>query len=84
MAQWMLKSNGQVVPRQTIRSLQVAEIHSKTKKAKRKMFDALVKGRHSSGLLGDAAPGTQRKLEEDPEEFDPYCNNDEIARVVTP
>ena len=34
MAQWILKSNGQVVPRRTARPLQVAELHSATEQAK--------------------------------------------------
>ena len=45
MSQWILKANGQVVPRRTHRPLQVAEIHSPVEVKKREIFAALIKQR---------------------------------------
>ena len=43
MAQWVLKANGRVVPRRTLRLLQVSEMHSPAEIGKRKVFDNLIK-----------------------------------------
>ena len=42
MAQWVLKANGNVVPRRTHRPLRVAELHSPSEEKKRQVFDALI------------------------------------------
>ena len=42
MSQWVLKCNGRVVPRRTVRPLTTAELHSESEKKKRKIFDALI------------------------------------------
>jgi hypothetical protein len=42
MAQWVLKCNGMVVPRRSLRPLQVAEVHSSEEKERRKIFDACI------------------------------------------
>ena len=50
LAQWVLKSNDNVVPCQTICPLQLAELHSDTEKRKRDIFDALIERRWGSPM----------------------------------
>ena len=50
LAQWVLKSNGNVVPRRTVRPLQLAELYSDTEKQKRVIFDALIERRWGSPM----------------------------------
>ena len=45
MAQWILKVNGRVVPRRSLRPLKVDELHSPVKIKKREVFDELIKRR---------------------------------------
>eukprot|EP00957_Ditylum_brightwellii_P060677 4606691-Ditylum_brightwellii.AAC.1 len=42
ICQWILKENGNVVPHQTCRPLQVAEVHSDTERKKHEIFDAVI------------------------------------------
>ena len=50
LAQWVLKSNGNVVPRPTVRPLQLAELYSDTEKPKRVIFDAFIERRWGSPM----------------------------------
>jgi hypothetical protein len=50
MAQWVLKPNGNVVPRRTLRPLTVAEVNSTTEKAKREAFDRIIERRHGTAM----------------------------------
>ena len=50
LAQWVLKSNGNVVPCQTVRPLQLAELHSDTEKRKQAIFDVLIERRWGSPM----------------------------------
>ena len=45
MAQWILKANGRVVPRRSLRPFKVDEIHSPVEIKKREVFDELIKRR---------------------------------------
>jgi hypothetical protein len=45
MAQWILKANGNVVPRQSHRPMKTEEVHSEQEQMKRKVFDALIERR---------------------------------------
>ena len=45
MAQWILKANGNVVPRQSPRPLTVAELHSPTERKTREIFNKLIQRR---------------------------------------
>ena len=49
MAQWILKSNGRVIPRRTCHPLNIAEKNSETEKAKQSVFDMLIRAK-----LGDS------------------------------
>ena len=48
MAQWILKANGRVVPRRSLRALKVDEIHSPVEIKKREVFDELIERRWGS------------------------------------
>ena len=50
LSQWVLKSNGNVVPWWTVWALQLAELHSDTEKRKRDIFDALIERRWGSPM----------------------------------
>ena len=50
MAQWILKANGRVVPRRSLRPLKVDELHSPVELKKREVFDELIKRRWGSPM----------------------------------
>ena len=50
MAQWVLKMNGQVVPRRTLRKLRADELAMETEKSKRAEFDAAIKLKYGDSL----------------------------------
>ena len=50
MSQWILKINGRVVPRRTVRPLTVAEQHNLEEKKKRKFFEVLIEGKYGSAI----------------------------------
>ena len=50
LSQWVLKSNGNVVPRRTVQELQLAKLHSDTEIRKQAIFDALIEKRWGSPM----------------------------------
>lgn len=50
MAQWILKANGNVVPRRSHRPLKTEEIYSETERAKRDVFDQCIERRWGSAI----------------------------------
>ena len=84
MAQWVLKANGNVVPRRTVRPLKASEISSETEQAKRKIFDDLIKTRHGTSLSKDSnAEGAAEDSDESHEEYlDEYGDSDEPPRFT--
>jgi hypothetical protein len=50
MCQWILKANGKVVPRRSVRPLQTAEIHSASELKKRQVFDELIERRQGTSI----------------------------------
>ena len=78
LSQWVLKSNGNVVPRQTVRALQLAEIHSDTEKRKHDIFDALIERRWGSPM---STPNTDdTDMTTDVEEEENEHNADETTK----
>ena len=76
LSQWVLKSNGNVVPCRTILALQLAEIHSDTEKRKRDIFDDLIERRWGSPM---STPNTDvTNMTTDTEENE--HNEDETAK----
>jgi hypothetical protein len=50
MCQWVLKGNGKVVPRRSVRPHNPAEIHSEVEIKKRKVFDELIERKHETSI----------------------------------
>jgi hypothetical protein len=50
MCQWILKANGKVVPRISVRPLQTAEFHSPSELKKRQVIDELIERRHGTSI----------------------------------
>ena len=76
LSQWVLKSNGNVVPCLTVRALQLAEVHSDTERRKRDIFDALIERRFRSPM---STPNTDdMDMTTDTEENE--NNDDETAK----
>jgi hypothetical protein len=50
MCQWVLKGNGKVVPRRSVRHLNPSEIHSEVEIKKTKVFDELIERRHGTSI----------------------------------
>ena len=63
MAQWILKANGQVVPRRSLRPLTTAKIHSPVEEKKRNVFNALIERRMGTSI--NPPPTTDETTEND-------------------
>jgi hypothetical protein len=83
MAQWILKSNGEVVPRRSHRPLKTEEIHSETENEKRSIFNDLIEKRHGTATRPS---NTDAEKNDNPgnhwNEYEEYEDEDEMARVV--
>ena len=75
MCQWILKSNGKVVPRRTVRRLLDAELHSETEKRKRKLFDELITRRWGTSFNPPPQPVI-------PDNFEEYEDDNEEPRLI--
>ena len=69
MAQWILKANGRVVPRRSLRPLKVDEIHSRVEIKKREVFDELIQRRWGTPMT---PPNTQQ-----PKAFEKYDDHEQ-------
>jgi hypothetical protein len=79
MAQWMLKANGRVAPRRSLRPLKVDEIHSVTEIKKREIFDGLMKRRCGTSIN---PPKYADSKDTDDNEFSECEDDDELKRTV--
>jgi hypothetical protein len=70
MAQWVLKANGNVVPRRSIRPLSVAEEHSPVVSKQQKIFDALVEGRWGTSMSAPPKESPDNTFEEYQDDFE--------------
>ena len=84
--QWVLKANGNVVPRRTTRPINSSELSSQNEKRKRNVFDELITER-----WGTPVPAKTLNDEEDPathtyddkeDPFGEYEDEDESPRVI--
>lgn len=73
MSQWVLKSNGRVVPTRNVRPLKTEELHSPVEIKKRKVFDELIERRWGNSI-------NPPKIQE--RDFDKYEDDDEPAHVT--
>ena len=64
MAQWVLKANGLVVPRRSVRPLHQSEVHSPSEQSKRQAFDALIERRYGNSIVAPATPAEGYKTTE--------------------
>ena len=74
MAQWILKANGRVVPRRSLRPLKVDEIHSPVEIKKREVFDELIKRRWGTPMT---PPNTQQ-----PKAFEKYEDHPDVPTIT--
>ena len=81
MAQWIMKANGNVVPRRTSRPLKPEEIHSPEEAEKRKVFDGLIERRWGTSIN---PPNTEKPTNEDDDfaEFYEHEDEDESPRII--
>eukprot|EP00957_Ditylum_brightwellii_P143774 10954836-Ditylum_brightwellii.AAC.1 len=81
MVQWVMKgngnSNGNVVPQQTLRLLNVEELNSKTETRSYNLFGPLVEKR-----WGMSINPPQGSTPNDWDPYDEYQDTDEIARLL--
>jgi hypothetical protein len=83
MAQWILKANGNVVPRRSSRPLKVDEIHSAQEQQKRKIFDGLIERRHGTSINPPLIISDDENNENySDNEFEEYEDDDEPARIT--
>ena len=73
MTQWVLKPNGRVVPRDTARPLNDAELCSEVEIRNFKFFDALIEGKLGTSMIPP---------KEEIPEFKEYKDDDEIAITI--
>ena len=78
MCQWILKSNGKVVPRRSLRPLTTAELHSPIEIQCRKVFDRLIQSH-----LGDSINPSKEEPEiNDDRDLEYYEDLHEDERVI--
>ena len=77
MAQWVLKANGNVVPRRTLRPLKVDELHSPTEVKKRETFNALIERR-----WGTSTKPSNVVTPTDEDSWEEYHDDDESPRLI--
>eukprot|EP00957_Ditylum_brightwellii_P182089 13873183-Ditylum_brightwellii.AAC.1 len=75
MAQWGMKGNGNIVPRQTLRLLKVEEFNSETEIRSCNLFNSLTKRRWVTSM---SPPPETTPDDQDP--YDEYEDDDEKAR----
>ena len=76
MAQWVLKANGQVVPRRSLRPLTMAEKHSTVETKKHNVFDALIERRLGTSI-------NPPPITEDPDPtMEDLTNQNDLGNVI--
>ena len=80
MALWILKANGNVVPRRSHRPLKVDEVHSEVEQQKRTVFVQLIERRWGTSITGPKTKGTDSTDNEN--DFEEYEDADEDPRLV--
>ena len=83
MSQWVMRVDGRVFPRRTVRSLSTEEIHSEVEQKKRETYDKAIKH-----LLGDSLEPTSDEMKEKLDEtvfgptYEPYEDEEEKPREI--
>jgi len=86
MCQWVLKVNGNVVPRRTVTPLTHDELHSPNDERRRRVFDQLIEKRFGKSVnaskdLQDSPTSAEIATEEE-ETWEPYTDEEEPAHEV--
>ena len=81
MCQWVLKPNGKVVARRSVRPLQTAEIHSPVEIKKRKTFDELIERRWGSSITPPKANRNKSDPDDEEESVEEDENSDSMPEV---
>eukprot|EP00957_Ditylum_brightwellii_P079812 6069811-Ditylum_brightwellii.AAC.1 len=81
MCQWIIKANSFVVPRKTLRPLQVKEVHLDVEKKTRKTFDQLIECLWGTSLL-KLPPEPDHKPVDQDNDMEEYYNEDESPHIV--
>ena len=79
MCQWVLKANGNVVPRRSLRPLQVDENHSPVEAKKRETFDALIERRWGTSIT---PPQVSSNNDKDNDPWEAYHDEEESPRQL--
>jgi len=82
MAQWILKANGNVVPRWTLRPLKTEELHSKTEAKKRKTFNALIERRWGTSINPPKVEKQNSNNDDDDDASEEYEDDVEQPRHI--
>ena len=77
MTQWILTSNGTIVPLRTLRRLQEEELYSPTETQKRDVFSSLIQAKLGDSMSPPPEPP-------DDSRFDEATRNDEVSRRTMP
>ena len=77
MSQWVLKANGNVVPRRSTHPIHVYELHSNTEEKKPETFDDLIYRRWGTSIT---PPNVSNSPEDEPCKY--YHDDDESPRHI--
>eukprot|EP00957_Ditylum_brightwellii_P174928 13319845-Ditylum_brightwellii.AAC.1 len=77
MAQWVMKGNVNVMPHQTLKSLNMEELNSERKTRSLKLFDSMIMRRWGMSIN---PPSETTPNDQDP--YEEYDDDDEIARSL--
>ena len=84
MSQWILKPNGNVVPRRTCRPLNTEELHSPEEKRKREIFDKLIEKRWGNPMTPSKSNVKEQETNIDDYEdtYVEYEDKEEIPQIT--
>lgn len=84
MAQWVCKSNGQIVPRRTLRKLSVAEMNSEDEQQKRRQFLAIMEKFHGNSYKLPVIEDVSKSpiMKDDGKEYELYEDDQESPRSL--
>ena len=82
MTQWVLKANGKVVPRRSLRPLTIAEQHSAVEHKKRDVFNALIERRMGTSINPPPTPEDRDPATEGPTNEHDLNDDDEMDGPV--
>ncbi len=82
MCQWILKSNGNVVPRRSLRPLNVDELHNKDQARKEGIFERCIAEKWGTSINPPPPIPLDADCDWDTDHWEEYEDNDELARII--